>query len=261
MFDTVDLHYVREWRAARVAEDRDRIWEARRRKVQELDLVRRADVTLVVSDVEKAILDRQCPGADVRVLPTIVDVPDDEPPGREGRRDLIFVGGFRHAPNVDAVEFFVAAVLPRIVERVPDLVFRVVGSHPPEHFADLAGPNVEILGYVPDLTPILRRALISVAPLRYGAGVKGKVNLSMAYGVPTVISAVAAEGMHLVDRRDTLIADDPADFAAAVVELVESPDLWECLSRNGRASVRAHFSVEAVASRIDDLLALAPSRL
>lgn len=254
VFDTVDLHYLRERRAASIAEDREQVWASRRRKLRELSLVRRCDVTLVVSPFEQRILRRQCPGSDIRVLPTIVDVPSDPPPGRSGRDGILFIGGFRHAPNIDAVHYFVAQILPLILKRAPSTVFRVVGSHAPEEFEAFQDEHVEILGYVPDLAPVLDRALISVAPLRFGAGVKGKVNVSMAHGVPTVISPLAAEGMHLIHRHDTMIADSPEAFAAAVVELAESPDLWTTLARNGRSSVREHFSIEAVRHQIDDLL-------
>ncbi len=257
VFDTVDLHYLREWRAARLAGNRDRIWDARRRKLQELALVRRCDATIVVSEVERQVLLDACPGADVRVLPTIVDIPPIDPPGWEDRDGMVFIGGFRHAPNVDAVLWFVAEILPKILERSPGMILRVVGPHAPEAILAIEGPNVRVLGYVPDLDPILARSRVAVAPLRFGAGVKGKVNLSMAHGLPTVVSTLGAEGMDLVHRQDALIAADPAAFADAVIELNHSRDLWERLSSQGRASVRARYSVEAAAARIDELLAFA----
>ena len=257
VFDTVDLHYLREWRAARLAGDRDRIWEARRRKLQELALVRRCDATIVVSELERRVLLDACPGAEIRVLPTIVDIPPSDPARWEDRDGLVFIGGFRHAPNVDAVLWFVAEILPRILEQSPEMILRVVGPHAPEAILATEGPNVRVLGHVPDVGPILGQSRVAVAPLRFGAGVKGKVNLSMAHGLPTVVSTVAAEGMDLVHGRDALIAADPAAFADAVIELDRSRDLWERLSSQGRESVRARYSVEAAAARIDELLAFA----
>ena len=172
-----------------------------------------ATLTVVVSPVEKAILERECPGLQVRVVPTIMDVPRDEPPGYEDRRDILFIGGFSHAPNVDAVVYFVEEILPLVVERLPDVVFQVVGSNTPVKVRELAGKNVQVLGFVQDVKPVFDRARVAVAPLRFGAGVKGKVNQSMAYGIPTVVSSIAAEGMHLVHEDNAMIADDPASFA------------------------------------------------
>jgi hypothetical protein len=104
------------------------------------------------------------------------------------------------------------------------------------------------------VTPLFDSALVSFAPIRFGAGVKGKVNQSMAMGVPTVVTSIAAEGMYLADEHDVLIADDPRHFAEAVVRIYTSEELWKRLSVNGRASVRKHFSVEAASQRVNDLL-------
>ena len=257
VFDTVDLHFVRQERASLLLNDPGMRRAARRRKRQELAIACQCDATLVVSPVEKAILESECPGIDVRLLPNVMDVPRDEPPGYEDRRYLLFVGGFGHDPNVDAVIYFVSQVLPLVVERLPDLVFQVVGSDTPASIRDLAGTNVEILGFVPDVKPLFNSARVSVAPLRFGAGVKGKVNQSMAYGVPTVVTSIAAEGMHLVHEVTAMIADDPANFADAVVRLWTDKMLWEQISANGRESVREHFSVETAYRRIDELLAFA----
>ncbi|MGB0070627.1 MAG: glycosyltransferase, partial [Isosphaeraceae bacterium] len=97
-------------------------------------------------------------------------------------------------------------------------------------------------------------ARLSVAPIRYGAGVKGKVNQSMSFGVPAVVTRVAAEGMYLVHEQNALIADDPEGFADAVVRLWTEPEIWHRLSVNGRENLREHFSVEAAGRRIDELL-------
>ena len=105
--------------------------------------------------------------------------------------------------------------------------------------------------------PIFDRARVSVAPLRFGAGVKGKVNQSMAFGVPTVVTSIAAEGMYLSHGENAMIADDPASFAEDVVRLLTSPELWRKVSQNGLKNLIEHFSVEAAAGPIDELLAWA----
>jgi glycosyltransferase involved in cell wall biosynthesis len=254
VFDTVDLCFLREERQARVEQDPSRGSAAAARKQQELRLAIRADRTLVVSPIERAILQAEWPEIDVRIIPNMYPVEETDPPGFESRRDIVFIGGFLHVPNVDAVLFFAKEIYPRFRARIPDTVFRVIGPDAPAEICQLAGPDIEILGYVPDVRPIFDRARVSVAPLRYGAGVKGKVNQSMLLGVPTVVTSMAAEGMYLVHEQDALIADDPESFADAVVRLWTSRELWERVSTNGRRNLREHFSVEAAAQALDDLL-------
>ena len=159
----------------------------------------------------------------------------------------MFIGGFEHVPNIDAVLYFARDIFPLVRSRIPEAVFQVIGPDPTPEIRDLASPEIEVLGYVPDVTPYFDQARLSVAPLRYGAGVKGKVNQSMALGVPTVVTSVAAEGMYLVHEQNTMIADDPERFAEAVVKLWNSPELWHRIADNGRQNLREHFSVEAAA--------------
>ena len=224
------------------------------RKQRELRLARRSDLTLVVSPVEKEILEKECPGLDVRVLPTIFPHEERDVPGFADRRGLIFIGGFQHPANLDGIPFFIREILPRILHQLARGHFPGHRPRCTEEILALTSSNVQFLGYVPDVTPLFDRARVSVAPIRFGAGVKGKVNQSMALGVPTVVTSVAAEGMHLVDGQDVLIADDPERFADAVVRLYTSPELWNRLSANGRENVRKHFSVEASAQKVDELL-------
>jgi O-antigen biosynthesis protein len=258
VFDTVDLAFMREERQAQIGGDPALVAVAASRKEQELRLARSADVTLVVSSIEKVVLEAECGGAiDVRILSNIHPVERSEPPGYDQRRDILFIGGFDHAPNVDAVVFFAQVIFPRVRECIPDVVFQVIGPYPTPEICRLASPSIHILGFVPDVKPIFDKARLSVAPLRFGAGVKGKVNQSMSFGVPTVVTSMAAEGMYLTHEVDALIADDPANFADAVVRLWTSPELWRKVSKNGLHNLHKHFSVEAATKPIDELLAWA----
>ena len=254
VFDTVDLHFLREQREAELKQDPNLKRRALERKKQELELTKRFDVTLVVSPVEKALLEQYCPGADIRVIPTIVSINHGPIADFEARPNILFVGGFEHPPNVDAVVFFVKEILPLIRARIAGFSVQVIGPDAPKAVRDLAGDDIEILGYVPDVSPYLDRARLSIAPIRFGAGVKGKVNLSMAHGVPAVVSSVAAEGMHLTHEQNALIADDPPTFAQCVIRLFQSRDLWERLSTEGRANVEQHFSTDAASRQVDRLL-------
>lgn len=257
VFDTVDLYHVREARAAETLGDANLKLAAQRRKLQELSLVRRADATLVVSPVEKITLERECPGAEIRIVPTIVEIPPGDWPGFDARKDILFLGNYEHYPNIDAVLYFVAEVLPKLEDRLPGAVFHVVGSNPPDRLKLLESPRVRISGYAPDLTEILRSTRVAVAPLRFGAGVKGKVNLALAHGLPNVLSEIAAEGMHLEHRESAMIAQGADEFASALVELYSDRELWTRVSAGGRANVERHFSVEAAGRDVDALLRFA----
>jgi GT2 family glycosyltransferase/glycosyltransferase involved in cell wall biosynthesis len=245
IFDTVDLHYLRERRGAEVAGDAALARAAERTRARELAVIAQADTTLVVSEVERALLREDAPNAQVEILSNLHRIAG---PGRSfaERHDIVFVGGFRHPPNVDAVRWFVAEVWPRVRARLPDLRFHCIGSHtPPDIEALAAQPGVVVHGHVADIDPYMDGGRIAIAPLRYGAGVKGKVNLSMAHGQPVVATSCAVEGMHLRDGEDVLVADEPQAFADAIVRLYEDEALWTTLARSGLDSVQRHFSLDA----------------
>jgi glycosyltransferase involved in cell wall biosynthesis len=200
------------------------------------------------------LLARDAPRATVEVLSNLHQLAGPGQPFAQ-RRDLVFVGGFRHPPNVDAVRWFVAEVFPRVRERLPDVRFHCIGSHlVPEVEALAAQPGVLVHGHVPDIAPYMDGCRIALAPLRYGAGVKGKVNLSMAHGQPVVATPSAVEGMHLRDGEDVLVAGDAMAFADAVVRLYHDEALWQRLSAGGLANVERHFSLDAARDSVRRLL-------
>ena len=245
IFDTVDLHYLRERRGAEIAGDAALARTAERTRALELEVIAASDVTLVVSDVERGLLRKDAPDAHVELLSNLHRIAGSGQSFAQ-RRDLVFVGGFRHPPNVDAVLWFVAEVLPRILERLSDVRFHCIGSHtPPQIVALGARPGVVVHGHVADIDPYMDGCRIAIASLRYGAGVKGKINLSMAHGQPVVATACAVEGMHLRDGEDVLVADDPQAFADAVVRLYEDESLWNRLARNGLDNVAKNFSLDS----------------
>jgi GT2 family glycosyltransferase len=255
IFDTIDLHYLREQRAAELADDPSLKRAATRTRSAELGVIADSDVTVVVSETERALLERDAPQASVEVLSNLHQLAG---PGLAfgQRRDLVFVGGFRHPPNIDAVRWFVHEVFPLVRRRLPDIRFHCIGSHAPAAIEALATlPGVIIHGHVPDITPYMDGCRIAVAPLRYGAGVKGKVNLSMAHGQPVVATRCAAEGMHLVDGHDVLLADTAEAFAAAILRLHDDATLWNALSANGLDNVARHFSIDAARGVVQRLFA------
>ena len=245
IFDSVDLHYLRERRAAELTNDPRLRRVAERTRRLELGVMARSDVTFVVSGAERELLARDAPGIKVEVVSNLHEVAGSGLPYSE-RKDLVFVGGFRHPPNIDAVRWFAAEVFPLIRASLHDVTFHCIGGDLVPEIVILGDiPGVKIHGHVPDITPYMEGCRIAVAPLRYGAGVKGKINLSMAHGQPVVATGTAVEGMHLRHGHDVLVADNPAEFAEAVIKLYRNGALWQQLSMLGHENIRAHFSPDA----------------
>ncbi|MBO9717178.1 MAG: glycosyltransferase [Pseudoxanthomonas sp.] len=244
VLDTVDLHYLRESREAELSGNPWLMRTALATRAHEWRAVKSSSTTWVVSDVERALLQAGIPGADIKVVPNLHSIQSGIG-GPEEREGLIFVGGARHPPNVDGLEWFLAEVYPVLHEMLRGCPIHLVGEGLPESLAHVPASRrigVEIHGHVPDIGPLLSRAKVGIAPLRFGAGVKGKINQYMSYGIPTVATPMAIEGMHLSPGRDVLAAEAPEDFAAAVATVYRDIDLWRTISAAGLDNVRAHFS-------------------
>lgn len=254
LFDTVDLHFLRKTREADIKADPVIREEAERLKKSELALALEADMTLVVSRVEKELLEQECPELDVGIISNIHEIYGCKA-GFDQREGLVFIGGFSHDPNVDAVCWFVNEIMPRVRRELGEIPVHIVGSHPPQEVLDLASDGVNVTGYVPDISGFFNQCRLSVAPLRYGAGVKGKVNMSMAYGLPVAATTMAAEGMFLKDGEDVLIGDDAREFASAVVRLYTDRELWQRISQRGLENLTNHFSVDAARKNMEKILA------
>jgi O-antigen biosynthesis protein len=244
ILDTVDLHFLREQRAAELDDSAILRRKAESSRRSELALINECDVTFVVSAHEQAILQQMAPRARVELLSNIHDVHGR---GRDyiGRRDLIFIGGYGHPPNADAVHWIANDILPPLRQRLPDLRVHILGDMPESARASLQRPGLELHGRVDDLAPWLSNCLASLAPLRFGAGVKGKINMAMSYGVPVIATAMAIEGMHLRDGEDVLQADRPEEVVEAVQRLMSDETLWMQLSDAGLDNVERHFSPSA----------------
>ena len=242
IFNTVDLHFLREQREAELNGQLHAFVEAKRRETQELDVIRAANASVLLSDFEYDYVGRHAPDARRFFIPLAVPVPGRLAP-YEGRAGVLFVGGFAHRPNVDAVHFLCGAIWPRVRRLLPDARLFVVGSDPPGEIVAYHAPSegVEILGYVKDLTELHRTVRIAVAPLRFGAGLKGKVVGTPPVGLPSFFPPVAGEGMPQGGTYAVATADDPDAFARAIADIHENPDQWYRMSDAG-LSARVPFS-------------------
>jgi GT2 family glycosyltransferase/SAM-dependent methyltransferase len=263
-YDTVDLHWLREARKGALATPGEpsvatngRLAsltpKAKALRQLELAMIRSADTTLVVSESERLQVERDVPDADVLVMPNVHDIELHVAPP-EGRSGIIFVGGFEHPPNSDAAVRLVKDVMPAVRRELSEVQVTIVGSHPPPEVQALASPLVDVAGWVEDLRPLLDSARLMVAPLRYGAGMKGKITQALSVGLPVVTTPIGAEGLESEGEDCMLIADDPRELAAHVIEVYRDNELWRRLSNAGQAIVTERCSTELVSERLGELL-------
>ena len=259
IFRPVDLHFLREGRQAAIENSPSIAAAAAVSKSKELALVDMADATIVVSSYEADVLGRERPGAVVRTVPMTRDIPGRRR-GPSGRRDILFLGSFAHLPNVDAVVWFAGEVFPLVRERLGDVSLHIVGKDPPPDVvalgasAGMSGRHpIVIHGYRPKIDELLDGCRLSVAPLRWGAGIKGKVATSLAAGLPCVATSVAVEGAGLVAGQEILVADAPSEIAAAVVRIYLDDALWLRSSEAGIAAASRQFSFAANRKRMAEL--------
>jgi glycosyltransferase involved in cell wall biosynthesis len=266
IYDTVDLHWLREARKSAIVAQADTVFgnngspktdslspKARALRELELAMIRATDATFVVSDGERVQVERDVPGANVLVVPNVHDVePYVSPP--ENRSGILFVGGFEHTPNVDAAVRLVKEVMPAVWGELSDVQVTIVGSSPPPEVQALASPLVDVVGWVEDLQPLLEQSRLMVAPLRYGAGLKGKVTQCLAVGLPVVTTSIGAEGLESDEDAVLLVAEDAKALADHAVRVYRDDELWWRLSNAGQAIVTERCSTEVVSERLDQLL-------
>ncbi len=254
IYDTVDLHYLRERRQAAIEKNPLMAERAERTRQDELKLITEADASIVVSPVEKELLTNEVPRANVHVVQLVI--PEEPPgPGFEPRRDILFIGGYQHSPNAEAVLYFCREILPAVRTKVPGMRFLILGSRPTPEIQALANEHVQVLGFQKDISPYFNACRLMVAPLRFGAGIKGKLGTSFSFGLPVVATSVAAEGMYLQHGREVLIADTPQEFADAVLRLYDDPVLWASMSQAGRQLVRERYSPEVIREGLRQVIA------
>lgn len=234
--------------------------EAARLELFDKALARACDLSLFVSPQEATLFRDLLRDARVRVdhLTNGVDTDFFAPdPGRpnpfaEGQRPLVFTGAMDYWANVEAVIWFAQRVLPRILERVPEARFHIVGGRPTEPVRRLAGPAVVVTGAVPDVRPYLQHAAAAVAPLRIARGIQNKVLEGMAMARPVVVTPKGLEGIDARDGQDLLVAETPEAFAAGVCQILEAGE--GSLGENARRQVCRAHGWEASLNRFGEML-------
>jgi glycosyltransferase involved in cell wall biosynthesis len=245
VYGLADLHHIRLARQAVVQKNSKLLELAAASSRQELALARQAYAVITPSTFEADLLRKDAPGANVHAIPWAVGTVANPPPWRL-RDGVLFVGGYAHAPNVDAAAFLVRKIMPLVWATRPDVTCILAGSHMPASIRSLAGPRVRILGYVEDLTALLCSVRLTVAPLRFGAGLKGKVLDSLAAGVPCVMTPIAAEGFDLPPELAALVGLTPGEIAAKIASVFADETSFQRLSSAATALANARFSRQVI---------------
>jgi glycosyltransferase involved in cell wall biosynthesis len=250
----VDLRWLRNQRRYEV--DGQALFRAEAHYWQaiEADLIRKADFSYFYSNVEVAMATQQVAQARVRALPLFLYQDKEEQGLPHGERQgLMFIGGFAHQPNVDGILWFVNEVFPLIQASLGEVTLRIVGANPP---TVLRGqPNLELLGAVSDakLRTLYSEARIVVAPLRYGAGIKGKVVEALFHQVPLVTTSIGAEGLpspaSVMD-----VCDLPSEFSDKVCSLYVDDALWTARTSNIKTYLAAHFSQDSARQTLEEVM-------
>ena len=248
LYYDVDLYHLREYRQYQIEKRPELLESAKKYKKMEYELFEKVDVVYVLSNEEKAIIQKELPYKIVRRIPCYLY---DEPIQNinkdfSQRKDLLFVGGFGHKPNTDGVLWFAREVFPLIVENYPNILWHIVGNNPPEEVTSLANRNIIIEGFLPDeaLEELYAGCRMVVAPLRFGAGVKGKIVEASQYQMPIVTTSIGAEGLEMGSGIFE-IEDDPVQMAQKICELYEDYDRLRKMSDQCIKFINDYFTSKA----------------
>ena len=256
IYDTIDLHYLRMQRAWELSPQPRSMEKAREWLTMqqiELQMAREADLTITVTGTEKEILEQQ-EVENVAVIPNIHHPYRGDKPSFQERSGLLFIGGYNHPPNIGAVIWLCQEIMPIVWQKLPDLKVTLLGSNPPEKVKQLANdPRVSVPGFIHDVSPYFLSHRVFVAPLKYGAGMKGKIGQSLEFGLPIVSTAIGTEGMNLVPEKDALEANNTQDFVEAILRLYQDEKLWDEIANNSLQAISAYFP-ENVKGQLNELM-------
>ena len=254
IYDTVDLHYIRLERASHLVKQNKLLTEqAAKFKALELSLAKQADITIAITADEAALLKRE--GIkNIAVIPNIhtKSYNEDSFAPFEERSGLLFIGGYKHAPNIDAAKWLFEDIMPLVWQTHPHISLTLLGSNPTDEILKFRSNSVFIPGYVEDVSIYFNTSRVFIAPLRYGAGMKGKIGQSLSFGLPIVSTSIGTEGMNLIDRLNVLKAEDAIAFATKIVQLYEDKALWDKICSNAKNTISA-YTPEVVSKELSKL--------
>jgi len=241
-----DLAFLRGMREYEITGDKQFLEEAQTWQPRELELMRKSDMAYYPSYVEVDEIHKLDEAIGVKAIPAYL-FEDVQWAGYDfaSRKDIMFIGGFGHRPNVDAVKWVASDILPRLLEKLPDIKIHILGSNAPQDVLNLANEHLIIEGFVTDeqLAEFYQTSRLSLVPLRYGAGIKGKVIEAMRFGTPVVTTPTGAEG--IPNAEDALAIEETAEaLAERIVELYNDGEALTRMSRNSIDYIQKNYSPE-----------------
>lgn len=254
IFNNADLHFLREIRQANVLNDDAMLQKAMKTRDHEVKVMKQVDAILSYSEFEHAVITSHIlQSHNIYKCPWVVEVPNYEASFKQ-REGVAFLGGYEHPANVAAVEFFIEQVMPLLRQKSHPIKVFIYGSHMPISFHKYACNDVIIKGYVKSLDDVYLKHRVFVAPLFFGAGVKGKVLAAAAYGMPCVLSPIAIEATGLVHNVSALVAKLPPDWADYVARLYTSEQEWSFIAKNQQMMVKDNYSFDKSKIMMKDIL-------
>ncbi len=250
LYDTVDIHYIREMRQAEIEKNQQLFEQAAWTKRKELANCLLADRVLVITEADGLHLQKSLPEIEFSTIPNIHHLPPSTKISFDGSEGIVFIGNYAHKPNEDAVYYLIKKILPTIHQQLPEVCLYLIGSQMPEKMRNLASEKIKIVGWVETVEPEFAKRRLFVSYLRYGAGMKGKIGQALAVGLPVVTTMIGAEGMGLTHGETAMITDNPDDFAQAVCQVYQDTNLWEKLSLQGRNLIVDNYGEAAVEKRL-----------
>jgi O-antigen biosynthesis protein len=271
ILNTEDLHCLRRAREAQVKTSQLVATDLSIAELQNDDALReiaaiyRSDCSLMISEVEIELLHSRfsVPKSHLIYFPFLFDGQLPLSPDFEQRQDFMTIGNFRHAPNWDAVQWLRHEIWPLIRKKLPDAKLKIYGAYPPKKATQLHQPKIgfHVLGWADDIQSVFQQARVCLAPLRFGAGLKGKLYESMIYGTPNVTTSIGAEGfipesgsLEDIDHLESLVGleeqglnwngviqDDMESFVNSAVALYTQQDQWRRAQQSGYQLLAARF--------------------
>ncbi len=242
-----DLHFLRVQREAEVSRDSDELSrQADQWQQTEFKIMRAADLSLFPAEYEAAKVREMDPSVQVDHIPLywFNDAAIDPPGGLIPGQNILFVGGFGHPPNRDGLLWFLDTIWPGILEKSPETKLTIIGSKCPQSIKQLQNVHIQVLGEVSDavLEDAYRKARVAIVPLRYGAGIKGKVLEAMSKGVPVCTTPVGVEGLPDHDKAYFLATESESQFVDNVLTLLQDGQRVDELRSTALDVLRKHFS-------------------
>lgn len=253
IYDTVDLHYVRMGREAELLNSTVLKNEANDMKEQEISFAKKSALTITVTSEEKACLRNEGIN-NVAVVPNIhiPNISNSFNPFSE-RKGLLFIGGYAHKPNVDAAKWLINEIMPLVWAKDSSIPVTLLGSNPPAEVLALNANKVAVPGYIEEVGPYFNDSRIFIAPLRYGAGMKGKIGQSLSYALPIITTDIGAEGIGLTPNKDFILANSVEEFADKISLLYNDEKLWTDIADRSKKII-AHYSPKQISKTIQSFL-------